>query len=90
MELNSPVLEYADIPLLQEVIRALRKAGGVTGPAYRCGTHLHILADDFTARQLINLVNIFSSKEDYLWDALQVSTARSNFVKKLTRILWSN
>lgn len=85
VELNSPVLEYDDISLLQEVIRALRKAGGVTGPAYRCGTHLHISADDFTARQLINLVNIFSSKEDYLWDALQVSTARSNYCQKIDR-----
>ncbi len=63
----------------------MRKAGGVTGPAYRCGTHLHISADDFTARQLINLVNIFSSKEDYLWDALQVSTARSNYCQKIDK-----
>lgn len=85
VELNSPVLEYGDIPLLQEVIRALRRAGGVTGPTYRCGTHLHISADDFTPRQLINLVNIFSSKEDYLWDALQVSTARSTYCQKIDR-----
>ena len=34
VEMNSPVLEYEDIPLLQEVVRALRKAGGVTGPRY--------------------------------------------------------
>ena len=52
---------------------------------YRCGTHLHISADDFTPRQLINLINIFSSKEDYLWDALQVSTARSNYCQKIDR-----
>ena len=39
VELNSPVLKYEDIPLLQEVVRALRKAGAVTGPEYRCGIH---------------------------------------------------
>ena len=61
VELNSPVLEYEDIPLLQEVIRALRRAGGITGSAYKCGTHIHISADDYTPRQLRNLVNIFSS-----------------------------
>lgn len=85
VELNSPVLEYEDIPLLQEVIRALRHAGGITGPAYKCGTHIHISADDYTPRQLRNLVNIFSSKEDYLWDALQVSSARESYCKKIDR-----
>lgn len=85
VELNSPVLEYEDIPLLQEVIRALRRAGGITGPAYKCGTHIHISADDYTPRQLRNLVNIFSSKEDYLWDALQVSSAREWYCKKIDR-----
>ena len=37
VEMNSPVLEYEDIPLLQEVVRALRRAGGVTGPRYCAG-----------------------------------------------------
>lgn len=82
VELNSPVLEYEDIPKLQEVIRALRGAGAVTGPKYRCGTHIHISADDYTPKQLRNLVNIFASKEDFLWDALQVSTIRSSYCHK--------
>ena len=66
VELNSPVLGYEDIPLLQEVVRALRRAGGVTGPRYCAGTHIHISADDYTPRQIRNLVNIFASKEDFL------------------------
>ena len=37
VEMNSPVLEYGDIPLLQEVVRSLRRAGGVTG-----GTNISI------------------------------------------------
>lgn len=82
VELNSPVLEYEDIPLLQEVIRALRHAKGRCGPEYCCGTHIHISADDYTPQQIRNLVNIFSSKEDFLWDALQVSTAREGYCQK--------
>ncbi len=82
VELNSPVLCYEDIPLLQEVIRALRHIGGVTGPNYCCGTHIHISADDYTPQQIRNLVNIFSSKENYLWDALQISSARSTYCRK--------
>lgn len=82
VELNSPVLDYEDIPLLQEVIRTLRKAHGRCGPAYMCGTHIHISADDFTPQQIRNLVNIFSSKENFLWDALQVSSAREGYCEK--------
>lgn len=48
VEMNSPVLKYKDIPLLQEVVRTLRKTGGVTGPRYYAGTHIHISADDYT------------------------------------------
>ncbi len=66
VELNSPVLGYEDIPLLQEVVRTLRRAGGKCSPEYKCGTHIHISADDFTPQQIRNLVNIFASKEDYL------------------------
>ena len=39
VEMNSPVLDYEDIPLLQSVIRGLRSAGAITGPQYDCGTH---------------------------------------------------
>ena len=85
VEMNSPVLEYEDIPLLQSVIRGLRSAGAITGPQYDCGTHIHIDAADYTPQQIRNLVNLWSSKEDYLWDALQVSSARSNYCKKINR-----
>ena len=82
VELNSPVLGYEDIPLLQEVIRTLRFAGGRCSPEYKCGTHIHISADDFTPQQVRNLVNIFYSREDFLWDALQVSSAREEYCHK--------
>lgn len=85
VEMNSPVLEYEDIPLLQEVVRALRKAGGVTGPRYCAGTHIHISADDYTPQQIRNLVNIFASKENFLWDALQVSSARESYCHKMDK-----
>ncbi len=85
VELNSPILEFEDLDLLQEVIRALRKEGAITGPDYDCGTHIHIDAADYTPQQIRNLVNLWSSKEDFLWDALQVSSARSNYCRKINR-----
>lgn len=85
VEINTPILEYDDIPLLQEVIRALRKAGGVSGARYMAGTHIHIDGDGYTPQKLRNLVNIFSSKEDYLWEALQVSSMREGYCGKIDR-----
>lgn len=85
VELNSPILQYEDIPLLQSVVRALRKAGGLCSPSYKCGTHIHISADDYTPQQIRNLVNIFASKEDFLWEALQVSSARQGYCQKADR-----
>lgn len=85
VEMNSPILEFDDLDQLQKVIRALREAGAITGPEYDCGTHIHIDAADYTPQQIKNLVNLWSSKEDYLWEALQVSSDRSNYCKKINR-----
>ena len=85
VEMNSPILEFEDLDMLQQVIRALREAGAITGPQYDCGTHIHIDAADYTPQQIRNLVNLWSSKEDYLWDALQVSSDRSSYCKKINR-----
>lgn len=73
-ELVTPVLEYKDIPKLQEVIRALRKAGAIVNES--CGIHVHVDAANHHARSLRNLINIMASKEDMLYRALKVSPAR--------------
>lgn len=83
VELVTPVLEYEDMPLLQEVVRAVRKAGGVTGAEYRAGIHIHIDGSPYTAQSLRNLVNIFASKENFLFDMLQVSPMRETYCQKV-------
>lgn len=59
VEVISPILEYEDIPKLQEVVRVLRKVGGVTGAEYGCGIHLYIDGEPYNAKTLRNLVKIF-------------------------------
>lgn len=85
VELVTPVLEYEDMPLLQEVVRAVRKAGGVTGAEYQAGIHVHIDGTPYDARTLRNLVNIFASKENFLFDMLQVSPMRETYCQKVDR-----
>ena len=85
VELVTPVLEYEDMPLLQEVVRAIRKVGGVTGAEYQSGIHVHIDGAPYTAQSLRNLVNIFASKENFLFDMLQVSPMRETYCQKVDR-----
>ena len=41
-ELVTPILTYADIETLQELIRRLRKAGAKSDATRGCGVHIHI------------------------------------------------
>lgn len=85
VELCTPVLKYEDIPVLQEIAEALENAGAVTGAEFRAGFHIHISGDDFTPQQVTNLVNIFSSKENYFWQALNVADSRQLYCQRINR-----
>lgn len=73
-ELNTPILGYNDIPLLQEVIRALRRAGAE--PSELCGIHIHVSEKGHTPKSLRCLLNIFSQKEDIFVEAFQIPDNR--------------
>lgn len=75
-ELVTPILVYADIELLQSLIRALRKAGAKSDASRMCGVHIHIGAAGHTPQSLRNLANIMASHEQLLVDALRLSEDR--------------
>lgn len=65
VEFVSPICQYDDIEVLQNLVRALRNAGAkVNG---RCGIHVHVDASNHTPKTLRNIVNIMASKEDLLY-----------------------
>lgn len=76
VELVTPILEYEDMATLQEVVRSIRRSGGVCNES--TGIHIHIDFTPYDAQKLRNLVNIFASKEDMLYQALQVNSDREN------------
>ena len=76
VELVTPILEYEDMATLQEVVRSIRRSGGICNES--TGIHIHIDFTPYDARTLRNLVNIFASKEDMLYKALQVNSNREN------------
>ncbi|MFV0408095.1 MAG: amidoligase family protein [Propioniciclava sp.] len=75
-EVVSPVLGYDDIPQLQEVVRAIRRAGGKINS--QCGIHIHIDAAPFDGRHLGNLAKIIYKQEPLILHALGISRDRLN------------
>jgi len=75
-ELVTPILTYADIETLQELVRRLRKAGAKSDATRGCGVHIHIGAQGHTPQSLRNLANIMASHESLLADALNLDRGR--------------
>lgn len=75
-ELVTPILTYADIETLQELIRRLRKVGAKSDYTRGCGVHIHIGAQGHTPQTLRNLANIMASHESLLTVALALSEYR--------------
>ncbi len=80
-EVVSPILTYpTDMPVLQNVIRAIRKAGGKVNSS--CGIHVHVDASCLDGRQLGNLAKIVYKQELLILHALQISQSRLNSYTK--------
>ena len=75
-EMVTPILTYADMETLQELVRRLRKAGAKSDATRGCGVHIHIGAKGHTAQSLRNLANIMASHESLLADALALDHYR--------------
>lgn len=82
VELVTPILQYDDIELLQEIIRELRKAGGKTNNS--CGIHIHVDGANHNADSLKRLVNFIVERQDIIYEALDISDSRAGrWCKKL-------
>ena len=75
-ELVTPVLTYADMELLQELVRQLRHAGGRSDAGRGCGVHIHIGAKGHTPQSLRNLANIMAGHEGLIAEALDLDRGR--------------
>ena len=75
-ELVTPILTYADIETLQELVRQLRHAGGVSHAGVGAGVHIHIGAKGHTPQSLRNLANIMAGHEGLIAEALNLDGRR--------------
>ena len=84
-ELNSPVLTYKnDMETLQNLVRALKRAGAYTGAEYGCGVHIHVSAANHTAQTVKNFCNLIWAQDELVRKSLGVTSGRQRWCKPLT------
>ena len=91
-EVVTPILTYADLPILQEVVRKVKLAGAMSPSS--TSVHIHVDARPHTPQSLANLAKMVYKNEDLIFDALQVTAERrsrytrpmeSDFIGKVAR-----
>ena len=75
VEFVTPPLNYEDIELLQEIIRALRKRGAHANSS--CGIHVHVDGANHNAKSLRRMVNFFANRQSLVYEGLEISASRS-------------
>lgn len=81
-ELVTPILHLDDIPVLQEIVRLIRKKGGKANET--CGLHVHVGAEQFDSKHLRFLCNIIYAKQDILSRSIVISEDRKRYCDLLS------
>lgn len=78
-EFVTPVCTYEDIEkdgIIQRCVRALKRAGARVDNS--CGLHIHVGAQNHTAKSLKNLVFTFKAKQDLIYKAVGAEDRKYN------------
>lgn len=81
VEFVTPPLNYTDIELLQNIVRKLREFGAKANSS--CGIHIHIDGSNHTATSLRKLVNFMTSRQDIIYEALEIGARGTKWCRKL-------
>ena len=73
-EVVSPPLGYDDISVLQDIVRALRRAGARTNE--KCGCHIHLDGGRFSIPEIVRLCKLTYQQEELISEALEQVKAR--------------
>lgn len=82
VEIVSPILFYSDIDTIQEILRLLRANGAKANDS--CGIHIHIDGANHNPKSLKNILNFMTSRQDLIYEALNVKSNRTTYCKKMS------
>lgn len=84
-EVVTPVLQYEDMEDLQNIVRALRKAGAIANES--CGIHVHVDGANHNAESLTRLVNFAAGRQDLFYEALEIGARADRWCHKMNKNL---
>jgi len=82
-EMVTPILQYDDIEDLQNIVRKLVEKGALANDS--CGIHVHVDGANHNAESLINLVNLFTGRQDLFYEALGNEARATRWCQKASR-----
>jgi hypothetical protein len=85
VEFVTPPLNYEDIELLQNIIRKLRENSAKVNSS--CGIHVHVDGANHTPQSLKRLVNFMTSRQDLIYEALEIGEREDSWCHKLNKAL---
>lgn len=85
VEFVTPPLGYEDIELLQNIIRQLRENGAKSHSS--CGIHIHVDGANHNPNSLRRLVNFMTSRQDLIYEALEIGNRADRWCHKLNSAL---
>lgn len=81
VEFVTPPLNYEDIELLQSIVRKLKESGAKAHKS--CGIHIHVDGANHNAQSLTRLINFMTSRQDLIYEALQIGDREGSWCHKL-------
>lgn len=81
VEFVTPPLNYEDIDLLQKIIRKLKESGAKQHSS--CGIHIHVDGANHNPKSLRRLVNFMTSRQDLIYEALEIGNREYDWCQKL-------
>ncbi len=85
VEFVTPPLKYEDLELLQNIIPKLRENGANSHSS--CGIHIHVDGANHDAKSLRRLVNFMTSRQDLIYEALEIGNRADHWCHKLNSAL---
>lgn len=85
-EVVTPILQYEDMEDLQNIVRALRKAGAMANSS--CGIHVHVDGANHTPASLTRLMNFAIGRQDLFYEALEIGERANHWCKKMNKALF--
>lgn len=84
-EIVTPILRYEDIEDLQNIVRALVKAGAIANSS--CGIHVHVDGANHTPQSLSRLLNFATGRQDLFYEALSIGTRADRWCSPINKEL---